>query len=187
MKASLIFSSTSHSINVQKVSLSPMLANPFPSLTPPTRSSKSSSPKPSTSNAPFPKSNTSENHSCCTNLCSIRLVPEHPAHLRDIRLLRVTAFNPLSSSVVAFGFSSLRKVGTAFTAFTAQQTQRMQQAKMAKMITMRCEAVQCVCWFFFCLLSLHYWRLVQGLFWIIDWAAGIATWQDGLAFGFPFE
>ena len=73
MKASLIFSSTSHSINVQKVSSDQ--ANAFRALcmesgasllTCLARSSRSCSPKPSIYGAPSPKSRTSASHCYCT-------------------------------------------------------------------------------------------------------------------------
>ena len=71
MRASLIFSSTSHSINVQKVLLIPIPTPLPPRLTTPSslrrRSSRSSSPKHSTSNARFPKSKTSASPYSSTN------------------------------------------------------------------------------------------------------------------------
>lgn len=58
MKASLIFSSTSHSINVQKVRIHKLI---FPTEANVNRSSKLSCPKPSIYDAPYPKSKTLAN------------------------------------------------------------------------------------------------------------------------------
>ena len=89
MRAALIFSSTSHSINVQKVCNPSFPPHPFPSppelvlLTPPSRSSRSSSQKHSTSSAPSPKSRTSANRCCSTNPANYGLMarnlPTKPA------------------------------------------------------------------------------------------------------------
>lgn len=68
MRASLIFSSTSHSINVQKVWI--YFAYLITQLTNLTRFSKSSSAKPSTLNALFPRLKISANPFYCTNLYS---------------------------------------------------------------------------------------------------------------------
>lgn len=73
MRAALIFSSTSHSINVQKVrSLPPaswqgLRARGGPLTAPCRRSSRSSSRKPSTSSARSPRSKTSANRYCFTS------------------------------------------------------------------------------------------------------------------------
>jgi GTPase SAR1 family protein len=67
MKASLIFSSTSHSINVQKVGLAIPSHRQVYSLTQNLRSSRSSSQKPSTYVARFRKSKTLASRSYSTN------------------------------------------------------------------------------------------------------------------------
>lgn len=75
MKASLIFSSTSHSINVQKVRPRPLRSVCNRELTLVSRSSKSSSPRPSTCDAPFPRSRTSASRFYCTRLRSTQTIP----------------------------------------------------------------------------------------------------------------
>lgn len=86
MKASLIFSSTSHSINVQKVRRA--LLSTSASYTRLThlcrRSSRLSFQRPSISVAPFPKSNMSVNHSSCTNPSRrlIKRISTHRIHLK---------------------------------------------------------------------------------------------------------
>ena len=68
MRASLIFSSTSHSINVQKVSRSILSSiSPITNPNPHNRFSRSSSQKPSTSNAQSQRSRTSASPYSCIN------------------------------------------------------------------------------------------------------------------------
>lgn len=75
MRASLIFSSTSHSINVQKVWT--YFTCDITQLTNLTRFSKSSLAKPLTSNALFPRLKISANRFYCTNLYSRPLGDSH--------------------------------------------------------------------------------------------------------------
>ena len=79
MKASLIFSSTSHSINVQKVRTFKTQDRPTSANTP-SRSSRSSSQKPSTCAARFRKSKTSANRSCSTNPLAEQKPPTSERH-----------------------------------------------------------------------------------------------------------
>ena len=92
MRASLIFSSTSHSINVQKVCLGLRLPDATLMCN---RYSKSSCPKLSTSNVPFRKSNTWASRCSCT-----KQLPDQPQNM----CWRLTHFpaGQRSSSLASF-------------------------------------------------------------------------------------